>query len=380
MSQGMLIPHRRHMAVLVVGILALLLLSNLVPDPAGRGIWRGGQKPADASWVQRMHGRLQQFGFYFQDNFGFRASLPVLREDIRHWAASQDSDLVYTGRDGQLFWAGQSAPAQSAGALYRKAAVERFAMVAMALQRELTPDGTKVVVAVPPNAQSVDIADLPVWNDKLPPRPTEYSLMLEELKIRGIAAVDLREVLRQSPDNRRFLPNDTHWTSLSSVLAFNATMRAAGLPDWQLDVTKVVGPVAPYPLGDLARSLRRTPQHPDENQILNLKDTGAPSPFVFRAPHEIKQFNGYALRYADSGPRVLILGDSYSIRIWPLLFAYTPAAEVGWMHFSRTIYGSCDFDFNEVKRFKPDLLIIARAERLFPCLNGAWPSHLPLPY
>ncbi|MEP9377636.1 hypothetical protein ABLE91_13040 [Aquabacter sp. CN5-332] len=375
----LLLRYRRYMGLLVMGIIGALLLSNLIPDPSGRYIWRGGQKGPDALWIERAHGQLQRLAFYLQDNFGFRASLPLVRTAIRDWANSPENGLIYVGRYGQLLWAGQNAAAQSAGSLLRKEAVERFAALMMALQRELAPEGTKVVVALPPNAQSVDLEQLPEWQDRFPAQTTEYSMLLDELKVRGVTAVDLRAVLRASPDSRRYLANDTHWTNLSSVLSFNAIMRAAGHPDWQVNVSEVVGPRGPYILGDLARTLRRSPPLPDTNQSLRLKEAGLPSPFVFYGRHEAKAFNGHGVRYADHGPRVLIIGDSYTLNTWVRLFAYTPVAEAAWMHISKTTYGSCDFDFADVKRFKPDLLIVARAERVFPCLNGAWPDHLPSP-
>ncbi|TCT02854.1 alginate O-acetyltransferase AlgX-related protein [Aquabacter spiritensis] len=375
----LLLPSRRYMGALVVGIVGLLLLSNLIPDPSGRFIWRGGQKAPDAPWYHQAHGALQRLGFYLQDNFGFRASLPLLRGEIRDWAGAPETGPVYEGRNGQLFWAGQEAPAQSAGALFRTEAVERFAALMTALKRELAPQGAELVVALPPNAQSVDVGELPEWQDRLPQRRTEYSYILDELKTRGIVAVDLRDVLKASPDPRKYLVNDSHWNNRSTVLAFNATMRAAGHPDWQVSEAELVGPMQPYPLGDLARSLRRAPPHPDENQALHLKAVGTRSDQAFETNHESRLFNGFSIRYAETGPRVLIIGDSYTVRSWPYLFAFTPVAEAGWMHFSQTTFGACDFDFAQARKFKPDLLIVARAERMFPCLENAWPFNLPAP-
>jgi len=376
----LLVASRRFMGVLVVGVLAALLLSNLVPDPSGRGVWRGGQKPPDASWFQLLHGRIQRVGFYFQDNFGFRASLPLVRAGLRDAVDSQDTNIVYFGRNGQMFWAGERAPAQSAGALVREEAVDRFVMLMAAMQRRLGPQGTQMVVAIPPNAQSVDLAELPKWQDALPPARTEYSIMLEGLKADGIPTVDLRKVLRESPEPRRYQPNDTHWTSMSSALAFNAIMVAAGHPDWQLDIASVIGPKAPTAIGDLARTIRRAPVLPDENHTLILKDSPPQTPHpALRLRHESPFFNGYSVRFAESGPRVLILGDSFTAGIWTRFFAHTPVAEAGWTHYSSSTLGSCDFDFADIERFDPDLLIIARTERMFPCFDDAWPANLPTP-
>lgn len=378
---GMLVSYRRRMGLLVVGILAALLLGNLVPDPSGRGEWRGGARTGSEPWFRRAHAGLQSVGFYFQDNFGFRASLPLVRHAIREALGSPDSRIVYFGRHGQMFWAGQSAPEQSSGFLMREEAVDRFVALVVAMQRRLAGEGTKVVVALPPNAQSVDLEDLPAWQADHSAATTEYSRMLQGLKREGITTVDLRSALRDSPEQRRYLATDTHWTSLSSVVAFNATMRAAGHPDWQVPLAQVVGPKEPMPVGDLARMLRRPPPLPDENNTLKLKEAGTlitPHP-ALRLEHESRLFNGYSIRYEQSGPRVLILGDSYTVTVWPKLFAFTPVAEAAWAHFSKGVYGSCDFDFADVERFRPDILIVARTERMFPCLDDAWPDNLPPP-
>lgn len=368
------------MGLLVVGILTALVLSNLVPDPAGRGIWRGGAKTPDAPWYQQLHGRIQRLGFYIGDNFGFRASLPLVRLKLREVFASPDLRPVYVGRDGQLFSTLQLAPEQSLGLLRRTAAVDRFVALMAAMDRHLAPLGSKLVVALPPNAQSVDLAFLPKWQDRFAPERTEYSMMLDALKADGIAAVDLRAVLRQAPHQRHYLANDTHWNNLSAVLAFNAVMRTAGHADWQVNVDQVVGPLIPTGIGDLGRVLRRPTPLPDENQQLNLK------PDLPRIPlpgatnrHEFKGFDPFVMRYGRSGPRVLILGDSFTINSWPRLFAFTPVSEVAWMHFSSFTLGACDFSFRDLMRFEPDLVIVARTERMFVCLRNAWPDGLPPP-
>lgn len=374
----LLASHRRYMGLLVVGVLVALLLSNLIPDPAGRGIWRGGVKPPNAPWYQQWHGKLQRLGLYFQDNFGFRATLPMARRELREALGSEDIRPIYFGRNGQLFTTLQQSAEQSAGILIRKGAVERFTALMAVMQRHLEPLGAKLVVAIPPNAQSVDLEELPEWQDNYPVPYTEYSMMLDILKADGITAVDLRKVLRETPAPRRYLANDTHWTHMSSVLAFNATMRAAGHPDWQVNVAEVVGPMVPYGLGDLGRLLRRAPPLPDENQQLNLKpeQPQVPLPGV-TTHHQHRAFDPYVVKYADSGPRVMVLGDSFTVGVWTRLFAFTPVSEAAWMHFSKGTFGSCDFNFRDVMRFRPDLVIVARTERLFPCMKDAWPTGLP---
>lgn len=371
--------HRRYLGLLFVGILALLLLGNVVPDPLGRGIWRTkGSTPSNV-W-QQMIGNLQSAGLYLQDNFGFRASLPILRREVRDALASPDDRNIYMGRTGRLLWARENTPEQSAGALVRTEAVERFVRMVEIFQREMKPLGTKVVVAVPPNTQSVDLDALPAWQKDFKAKPTEYDLMLAGLKAGGITAVDLRAALKAAPfEGPRYLSSDSHWNNASSVYAFNATMVAAGHPDWQVDPKELIGPLVPMPGGDLTRSMRMAPDIADANYGLKFRPT---EPAETRSPalkltHEHPTFQPYVQHFADTGPRVLVIGDSFTAHIWTHFFAFTPVAEAAWMHFSRRTLGHCGFDVADIKAYKPDLVILARTERFFPCLNGAWPYNLP---
>ncbi len=371
--------HRRYLGLLFVGILAVLLLGNVIPDPMGRGIWRTKGVPPANAW-QRIQATTQSLGLYLQDNFGFRASLPVLRRELRAAVGSPNDRYIYAGRNGRLFWARENTPEQSSGDLIRTEAVDRFVRMVEILQREVKPLGTKVVVAVPPNAQSVELADLPAWQRTFERRPTEYDLMLDGLKAGGITAVDLRAVLRAAPfQGPRYLLTDSHWNRASSVYAFNATMVAAGHPDWQVDPAKMLGPLAPTPSGDLTRTMRMPPDIADFDYGLNLERPEVPEARTpaLKLTHEHPGFQPYVQTYAATGPRVLIIGDSFTVQIWTRLFASTPVAEAAWMHFSRRTLGHCGFDFADVKAYDPQLIILARTERFFPCLNEAWPYNLP---
>ncbi|MDI4662846.1 hypothetical protein K9U40_00610 [Xanthobacter autotrophicus] len=372
--------HRRHLGVLVAGLFGFLLLSNLIPDPFASGQWRM-QIPDHFTWSQKLNYKFRNIGTYIQDNFGFRATFPVLRRDLREALHSPDSRPFYAGRDGQLFWGREQAPAQSAGALVRAANVERFVAMVGEMQRVLAPRGTRIVVAIPPNAQSVELEALPAWYEALAYPTTEYDLALAGLKAEGVTAVDLRPVLKASP-RPRYLMTDTHWNSRSSVLAFNAVMAAAGHEDWQVDPAEVLGPPAPAARGDLLRTTRLPPRVKEEDMPFTIKDRAGPPRFdaALRHHNEHVAFKSLAYDYAPTGLRVLIMGDSFTGAVWPRLFLKGDVSVAAWMHGSRRVTGSCDFDFDDVKRFAPDLIIMARTERFFPCYGDDWPTGLPRPW
>ncbi|MGU3494892.1 alginate O-acetyltransferase AlgX-related protein [Xanthobacteraceae bacterium A53D] len=378
---GMLVHHRRYMGIVFVVMVGCLLLGNLVPDPLGRGEWRGPDPEKATSLTQRLSAHFRRLTFYFGDNFGFRATLPVLRRDVREAADSPHDKNVYRGRNGNYFWAGERTPEQSTGLLVRPDAVERFVQVAAILQREVAPFGAKVVVAVPPNAQSVELEAQPYYTPGVGHRRvTEYDLMLAGMKREGVTAVDLRKVLRESDlSGSRYRAADSHWDNRATVVAFNATMAAAGHPDWHVDLKEAIGPTFRPSVSDLLVQKRVPREVVDLNYTLIFRSEPARSTNpAFKPIHEAPNFLPYVIKYKDEGPRVLVMGDSFTIRNWPLLFSYTPVAEAAWIGFSRMTYGHCNFDADEVKAYKPDVIIIARTERYFPCLN-TWPQNLPKP-
>lgn len=377
---NLLSRHRRYMGVLVAGLFGLLLVSNLIPDPLARGEWRV-KVPAEFTWSQKLNYWFRNIGTYVQDNFGFRASLPVLRREVRADLGSPDSRPFYAGRGGQLFWGREQTAQQSSGALVRTANVERFVDMVGEMQRVLGPLGTRIVVALPPNAQSVELEALPEWTDRLTYKVTEYDLALAGLKARGITTVDLRGVLRASPPPR-YLLTDTHWNARSSVLAFNAVMVAAGHPAWQVDPAQVVGPLQEAARGDLLRAMRMPPEVKEENFRLTIPDRGSKPRFDPALTHHNEHiaFKSVVRDFAPTGPRVLIMGDSFTAVTWPRLFFNSDVSMVAWMHASARVTGNCDFNFDDVKRFRPDLIIMARTERFFPCYGDDWPTGLPRPW
>lgn len=375
----MLSRHRRYMGAMVAGIFALLLLSNLIPDPLGRHTWR---TPIMPEWgiVKKVQVGFRNLGEYIHDNFGFRASLPVLRRALRVELSSPDTRPSYWGRGDQLFWGRETSPEQSSGAVIRRDAVERFVEMIGEMKAVLQPKGVQIVVAVPPNGQSVDLEGLPEWTDRLTYPESEYDVMLRGVRALGLTAVDLRKALRDATPYPRFILTDTHWNMRSSVAAFNATVAAAGHPGWELDPAKVLGPPKPLPRsGDLLRTMRMPPPMKETNFPLLVEQR--PGHLDPRLPHhnEFGFFRSEVFKYGGKGPRILIVGDSFTAKNWPRMFVNSDVSEVGWMHASRYVVGSCDFDMDNIERFKPDLLIYTRTERFFPCFGDDWPKGLPKP-
>ena len=120
------------------------------------------------------------------------------------------------------------------------------------LRRELARRGAKLIVAIPPNAQSIAIDDLPPWSRSKVRPPLEYDLALQELARNGIQTVDLKTSwLERADDIPLYRLTDTHWNNRAAVLAFDLLVSAAGHPKWNVDPATALGPLAQIPGGDL---------------------------------------------------------------------------------------------------------------------------------
>ena len=189
---------------------------------------------------------------YLRVNTRYVALAPLLRGIIGYKLGSSLSPKVYIGRNDHLYYADEQAAAQSAGAIYRRLEVLHFVEMAAVLQRTLSRRDVKLVVAIPPNAQSIAVEDLPWSSNKQ--WPLEYDLALTELHKRGAKVVDLKAALLALNDgNAVYRKTDTHWNTLGSVLSFNLVVADAEHPEWRVDTDAVVGPVSPARGGDLAR-------------------------------------------------------------------------------------------------------------------------------
>ena len=372
----MLVPWRRFQGIVVVAIFILVMIGGCLPDPFVTHTSASQPGPARKGMIATV---VQLFDYgrsYFELNMNYVASAPLLRSLIKYELGASSSPQVYIGQNHHLFYSGESAAAQSAGAVYRRAETLHFVEMCAILGRELARRGTKMIVVIPPNAQSIAIDDLPSWSrSKLHP-PLEYDLALQELARNGIQTVDLKTIWLAHPDGiPLYRLTDTHWNNRAAVLAFDLVVSASGHPQWNVDPATVLGPLTQSTGGDLgyflgiARFLTDSdrPMWPGPAQAWEKLD-------ILRSPPFIGLFDNYAYerKGAGSGERVFVLGESFTQKFWLPLFERSDAERIGWMHLSK-----CGFDFADLERFEPTVVIIAPTERAMPCTLDAWPVGLP---
>jgi alginate O-acetyltransferase complex protein AlgJ len=283
---------------------------------------------------------------YAQDHFGLRTPLIRAQSVIAHQWLDNDNKWAAVGRAGWMFLKSDSMIQQSAGLLVRDDQVDATAHFLADLQHALAAQGTRFLVAMPPNSATIYGDMLPKWARNVA-RPTEYDRMIADLTALGVPNVDLRPALKASRATGPavYLKHDTHWSTRGALVGFNTMVVAAGHPDWQLDPAAVLGAPAPRVGGDLARMLGVTKDVTEDTEPLILP----PVP-------------------PGRAPSVVILGDSFTAT------DFAPMGQAKHVAVFVMNHQRCAFDWTLVKRLRPAEVWWMPTERFMSCLPGVRPT------
>ncbi|MGU3492674.1 alginate O-acetyltransferase AlgX-related protein [Xanthobacteraceae bacterium A53D] len=367
---ALLLSFRRWWCVVFVALLSLPTIGLFTPDlpaPVRMNV------AVPAGWWIRAAEKLDPF---INDNYGMRGVFMAGHATYGRAMKASRNRPVLIGRNDRMFYTGEQAMDQTLGKVFRKAPIDQFVQVTSRMQELLAKSGARLVVAVPPNGQSVYTEDLPEWAAHEMRRPTEYDHVAKALPEAGVPFVDLRKPLIDAKAGGPvYYRTDTHWNHRGALIGFNAVLGAAGLPGAVIPENDALGPIFERGTGDLSRFLGDVREKGDTDYqsigpMIRPKGltpiTGVMPP---AAPND--PFEPYAFETGHAGPRILVIGDSFSQFFWQGPLAAVSSA-YGWMH-----HRSCKFDWSAIERFKPDIVIYAPVERSLPCQGT--PAGLPMP-
>jgi alginate O-acetyltransferase complex protein AlgJ len=358
----MLRRHRRYWALIAAFLLALPLvvgalasggeavsinesrmLASAPSFPASLAEWRNLPRTTDA---------------YLRDHFGLRQAFLRAYTLIMSQGSLflHSNERVLIGPNGWMFYRGNAMVQQSAGITRRVGQLAEAADLLEQMQIRLVARGGRLLVASPPNPSTIYVSQLPLWAQNRGQR-TEYDVFLDDLAVRGIAAVDLRPVLRAAEVKEKvYKMYDAHWTAGGATVAFNAIVEADGHPDWKLDLSSALGPPTPIVGGDLARILGVEADVTESDQPLKL-------PVGKRESFNSDGFGPYLATSDQSGPTIMIIGDSFTSDLFPpMLLQHT--GRVIWLH-----HQYCHFDWKWIDRFHPDEVWWMPTERFIVCMR-----------
>jgi alginate O-acetyltransferase complex protein AlgJ len=300
------------------------------------------------------------------EHFGLRQAAIRIHALLTNSLLGSGNNNAMLGHNGSMFLRWDQMLEQSAGLLIREERLSQTVDVLVSVRDALDAIGVRFLVAVPPNSSSIATGDLPSWirNDG---RPTELDLLLQAIRARGIATVDLRPILRRATaEGSVYRKHDTHWTALGAILAFNAVVETTGHPEWKLEPGAVLGPIVSTQGGDLARMLGLQNDVAEPYRYFALPQVNGtstpdpPYPPIFHATSGRK------------GPAILIIGDSFTQAFF-IQLVLERTSEITWMH-RRT----CDVDWAQIVGAHPSEVWWMPTERALLCADGARPRNLPL--
>jgi alginate O-acetyltransferase complex protein AlgJ len=366
------IPHHsRYLSVLIFLLIATPLVAGFAMPESAQELLKEKRTPAPAPSLPRSMDDVaawpKQAEAYLGDRFGLRKQMIRLHANLAERWLGEGSELVLVGRHGRLFFLGDASVQQSAGLLRRDSQVTETADFLAAMRDALGQRGRRLLVASPPNAATIYQDDLPPWARRNG-RTTEYDVLLADLAVRGIKAVDLRPVVWTARSKGpAYSLYDTHWTPRGAIAGFDAIVEADGHPEWRIDANTSLVPWT-RPGGDLAGMIGVGDDvaEPSE-QLVPPKDFPAGS----RVDLTGGPFPTYVMTSGRPGETVMIVGDSFTMGYMaPMLLKHV--GRVIWQHHQR-----CGFDWKLIDRFQPDEVWWMPTERYFLCSPNVRPDGFP---
>ena len=360
----MLARHRRMFAIVAFLVLAAPLVVGLVAPDSPSTVLKEGRFLAPAPWLPVTEaGWLalpKQVDAYLRDHFGLRQALITAHRELTKPMLGFGNYNVLVGRNGRLFYLGEDTVRQSAGLVLRDERVSQASALLARMNAALAARGIKFLVAIPPNASTIYQDDLPLWAQRRG-RRTEYDLLLEQLRAKGVRAIDLRPVeMEARAKGPAYYLHDTHWTAWGALAGFNAIVEADGRPDWRLDPKSALAKPTPHEDGDLARMLGV------EGLTETAQDLALPYPRTELL--SANPFSDYVATSSRPGPTIMVFGDSFTGGyVDRMLLPH--AGRVVWLE-----HRKCAFDWRMIDRFHPDEVWWMPNERFLICDPGAKPA------
>lgn len=315
--------------------------------------------PDDPTQIPRF---ASAFDAYLSDNMPMRSQLVALRNLARlRLFNATDSNRVVMGRDGWLFLGGTSITYFRNAFPYTDDSLKAWTGAFAKRQQWLARRGVPYLLVLAPNKETIYKEYFPSRYNKVRP-DSRCDQFVEAVKNTDLAVLDLREPLLSNSrkDHLLYFRTDTHWNDRGALLAAGEILKQASarLPSIRPAAPAVRFENAAGYSGDLARmlDLEQILKEPEEKAriiearsrvLIDESMTGKVSPEG--GVRRLISTTGDA-----SQPRALILRDSFTTAVQPLLSERFSEAVYCWQH---------DLPAALVEKTRPDIVIEILCER-----------------
>ena len=292
---------------------------------------------------------------FVADNIGLRDQLIAAKTSLNLVVNDRSNSRVIAGEDGWLFYNAPQVIERNSGLIFQPERVENMLRFAEQAHELATAQGARFVAIPVPNSHSVYWRHLPVWARPAGDQLTEQRAIAEGLKARGMLTSD-PYLLFQNRDLEAtplYFRRDTHWNKYGAYIAFHDAMVQVGLSQFFPAPEAIL---KGYADGEYYGVL---------DQFLGLDEAAETEPLpdldmaAFARRPELGiietddhvSMDSYEVTYASVGPRLLVIGDSFSYSFFRQYWGAGFAA----VHWSHHDYGR--YDRSVFERFKPDYVI-----------------------
>ena len=335
-----------------------------------------GENRLPALFPERPHaslGETQKFlgGLenYFNDHFGFRKKL--IRW-FQNWKISLFHDRtvynVITGRNGWLFTSDLQMVEHYLGMKkFTPAELKTWRTLLEKRRDWLAQRGSKYLLVIPPDKQTVYPEELPAWLANAAPaqRETKLDQFLKYMQEHStVEILDLRPPLLAAKKTApTYLQNDTHWNLFGGFLACQEVIKTLerqfpNLPPLRLEDFNWTN--APAPGGDLARMIGSDAV--DQNNFRFAPGPDLPALKIYGATNIVSDWDAHKPSAIVENPvsvkeTAVIFHDSFG-NAWQQFFGYS---------FKKIVFMSDNREFNSavILENKPDIVINEMLERYF---------------
>jgi alginate O-acetyltransferase complex protein AlgJ len=260
------------------------------------------------------------------------------------------------------------------------AELERWRVVLEARAAWLAARGSRFLLVLAPNKETVYAEDMPAWFTREPGPSRLEQLRAHLAKTSPLEVLDLTDTLvAHKRDGRLYHYTDTHWNDLGAFLAYRAL--AARLEPWfpglhPLEDRDLVHETRVTPGGDLARicGLKNELLEP-QNQV-RLASTSAPATYPDGSPVTYDRMDPFGRPRFDTRdatgeiPSATIVRDSFGEALVPFLSHHVKEAIWLWRY---------DFPLDVIEQQHPSLVIQEIAERKLMVLTPENPPAVAAP-
>ena len=294
---------------------------------------------------------LSKYKVYYNENFGFKASLVSNYIDFKSIVLNESPmpNKVVEGKDGWFFLGNHFNNAFNnayGNDVFLDGQLDKITQNILETKNYLTSKGIQFYMVIPPNKSRIYGEHLPF---KLTQRKTKVETLKSHLKQEiGIDILDLRDILITNKKNQQlFIKTDTHWNDYGAFIGYSETVKmiskdlkinTVSLSDYHLKTETKLD-------GDITNMLYLNKG--TENILLSKKIKSAVEPKIstYDYQHFINPNNSYKL---------LMHRDSFA-NAWIQFFNES---------FNEVIYLR-HYELNKsiIEKEKPDLVIFEIVER-----------------